>query len=78
LEEENAKTQGRKDARVVDLPQRSGCSLHPLERSSNRAKKKKQKICEFKAHANVAASQGCIGTLENRVFLVNRWVSNWV
>ena len=25
LEEENAKTQGRKDAKVVDLPQRSGC-----------------------------------------------------
>ena len=25
LEEKNAKTQGRKDAKVVDLPQRSGC-----------------------------------------------------
>ena len=78
LEEENAKTQGRKDAKVVDLPQRSGCSLHPLERYTNRAKKKKQKICEFRALAKDRASQGCIGTLENRVFLANRWVSKWV
>ncbi len=27
IEEKNAKTQGRKDAKVVDLPQRSGCSV---------------------------------------------------
>jgi hypothetical protein len=55
-----------------------GCSLHPLERYPNREKKKKQKICEFKALAKVGASQGFTGTLENRVFLANRWVSNWV
>jgi len=34
LEEKNAKTQGRKDAKVVDLPQRSGCLVVDLPQRS--------------------------------------------
>jgi hypothetical protein len=68
LEEENAKTQGRKDAKVVDLPQRSGCLDFSPEGDTSLPLVRKPPDCAAKLTLSLGASGFPLRALGASVF----------